>query len=106
MFLIKGAEKKFKCLNYGQVICSKVNENKYYFTRKRIYVVNKDEELIKKIGLPQNCDARIREKMIELWDIFYSDLKLYVIISMRASLDRKSILNEETLEYGELTPYK
>ena len=106
MFLIKGQERKYKCLNYSKVIYSKVNENKYHFTRKSIYVMSKNGELIKKIGFPKECDSILREKMIELWDMFYSDLQLYVVISMRATYDLKTLLNEETLEYGELSLYK
>lgn len=96
-------ESIYKCLKNGRHLESEVNSNEYYMTRRKIIVLNKEKQVIKKIELPQ---MENNERVIGFYDMYYDCGELLVVISMRDYYDSKTILNEKTLELGALSPYK
>lgn len=98
--------KVYNCNLNGRHIKSKVNNNEYYLTRKRIVVTDERQTLVKKIELPKTVDKTVNDRMLGFYTMWFDDEDMWVIISMRDYYDQKAILNEETLELGELSPFK
>lgn len=100
------ANKVYNCTQNGRHIKSKVNKNEYYLTRKRIVVIDEKQTLVKKIELPKTADKAVNDRMLGFYTMWFDDEDMWVIIRMRDYYDKKAVLNEETLELGELTPFK
>ncbi len=82
-------------------IHSKLTNNRYYITKKKIFVIDNTGRLIKKLELPiQNGDV------IGFAFMFYEDEELITIILMRDYYDRQVTLNEQTLEFGTVRLFK
>lgn len=100
-------KRKYACLNNSEMIESKINNNKYYLTRKYIYVMSFEGVLLKKIELPKDYDPTINEEMMGFWNMYYSSGKLIVVIRCKPGFyDRKAIMDEELLQLGALSLYK
>lgn len=98
--------KTYGCLKHSKQIKSIYNEYIYYMTRKKIIITNSNGGIVKKIDLPKTMDNVVNSRILEFYDMYYSNEELLVIIRMLDYYDCKSALNEELLELGELTPYK
>lgn len=98
--------KIYNCTKNGRHIKSKINENEYYLTRKRIIVVDNKQTLVKKIELPKTDDYIVNSRMLGFYTMWFDDEDMWVIIRMRDYYDKKMILDEEFLELGELTPFE
>ena len=99
-------KKTYNCTINGRHINSSIISNEYYLTRHKIVVVDENQIVIKKIKLPKTKDSDVNERMMGFYTMWYDDEDMWVIIRMRDYYDNKAILNEETLELGELTPWK
>ena len=62
--------------------------------------------LIKKIALPVPANDTVRQRIQGFKDMYYDGKHMWVILEMNDYYDAKMILNETTLELGEMTPYK
>ncbi len=62
--------------------------------------------LIKKIALPVPANYTVRQRIQGFKDMYYDGKHMWVILEMNDYYDAKMILNETTLELGEMTPYK
>ena len=100
------SKKKYRCLTCGMSIDSIVNDNKYYMTRKMIYVINSQGELVKKIGLPKTNDWLTNQRMQGFMNMIYYGSELMVMIYMQDYYDRKTVLDEDLLVFGELSLHR
>lgn len=98
--------KVYNLVKNGLVIKSQINTNQYYVTPSKIYVVDENQNLIKKIQLPKTKDYIVNERMEGFCDMGFDGKNMWVIIPMRDYYDKKAVLNESTLELGELTSHK
>ena len=92
---------KYNCSKHGCFVESQVTENKYYVTRKRIFVISTRGTLIKKLELPIKNDD-----VIGFSFMYFNGNNMIAIILMQDYYDRKAVLNEDTLAFGEVKLFK
>lgn len=87
-------------------IQSEVKPYRYHMTKDKIFVIDSGGVLIKKIALPVPANYTVRQRIQGFKDMYYDGKHMWVILGMNDYYDAKMILNETTLELGEMTPYK
>ena len=85
---------------------SDIKPYRYYLTKDKIFVIDSDGILIKKIMLPVPENYIIRQRIQGFKDMYYDGTHIWVILWMNDYYDAKMILNETTLKLGKMTPYK
>ena len=75
-------------------------------TKDKIFVIDSGGVLIKKIALPVPANYTVRQRIQGFKDMYDDGKHMWVILEMNDYYDAKMILNETTLELGEMTPYK
>lgn len=87
-------------------IRSEVKPYRYHMTKDKIFVMDSDGVLIKKIALPVPVNYTVKQRIQGFKDMYYDGKHMWVILGMNDYYDVKMFLNETTLELGKMTPYK
>ncbi|MBQ3611908.1 MAG: hypothetical protein IJA01_06550 [Firmicutes bacterium] len=94
-------KKEYNCTKYGRHVWSEMNSNEYYITDDKIFVLDENKYLIKRIELRKMEGVSFRKNAMSFYDMRFEEGHMWIYIDIKGYYGRKVILDEETLELGE-----